>query len=43
MMNTEKDWEQYFEEERDVVVPELEAEGYEKVEEGMLERHFKTW
>ena len=26
----------YFEEERDVVVAELEAEGYEKVEEGMF-------
>lgn len=36
MMNTEKDWEQYFEEERDVVVAELEAEGCEKVEEGMF-------
>ena len=30
-MNTEKDWEQYFEVERDVVVAELEAEGYEKM------------
>lgn len=35
-MNTEMDWEQYIEEERDTVVAELEAEGYEKVEEGML-------
>ena len=35
-MKTEKDWEQYIEEERDVVVTELEAEGYEKVEEGMF-------
>ena len=35
-MNTEKDWEQYFEVERDVVVAELEAEGYEKVKEGMF-------
>ena len=32
----EKDWNQYFEVERDVVVAELEAEGYEKVEEGMF-------
>ena len=31
-----KDWEQYIEEERDVVVAKLEAEGYEKVEEGMF-------
>ena len=30
-MNTEKDREQYFEVERDVVVAELEAEGYEKM------------
>ena len=35
-MNTEKDWEQYIEEERDVVVAELEAEGYEVAEEGMF-------
>lgn len=35
-MNTEKDWEQYIEEERDTVVAELEAEGYEIVEEGMF-------
>ena len=35
-MKTEKDWEQYIEEERDVVVTELETEGYEKVEEGMF-------
>ena len=35
-MNTEKDWEQYIEEERDTVVAELEAEGYEKMEEGMF-------
>lgn len=31
-----KDWEQYIEVERDVVVTELEAEGYEKVKEGMF-------
>ena len=31
-----KDWEQYIEEERDVVVAELEAEGYEIEEEGMF-------
>ena len=36
MMNTEKDWEQYFEVERDVVVAELEAEDYEKMKEGMF-------
>ena len=35
-MNTEKDWEQYIEEERDVVVAKLEAEGYEIEEEGMF-------
>lgn len=35
-MNTEKDWEQYFEVERDIVVAELEAEGYEIEEEGMF-------
>ena len=35
-MNKEKDWEQYIEEERDVVVAELEAEGYEIEEEGMF-------
>ena len=31
-----KNWEQYIEEEKDVVVAELEAEGYEVVEEGMF-------
>ena len=31
-----KDWEQYIEVEKDVVVAELEAEGYEKVKEGMF-------
>ena len=31
-----KDWEQYYEVERDVVVAELEAEGYLKVKEGMF-------
>ena len=31
-----KDWEQYIEEERDTVVAELEAEGYEIEEEGMF-------
>ena len=31
-----KDWEQYYEVERDVVVAELEAEGYQKVKEGMF-------
>ena len=41
IMNTEKDWEKYIEEERDVVVAELEAEGYEKVEEGVF--IFGTW
>ena len=35
-MNTEKDWEQYIEVEKDVVVAELEAEGYEIEEEGMF-------
>ena len=35
-MIKDKDWEQYIEVERDVVVAELEAEGYEKVEEGMF-------
>jgi hypothetical protein len=34
--NTEKDWEQYIEVEKDVVVAELEAEGYEIEEEGMF-------
>ena len=32
----EKDWEQYIEEERDVVVAELKGEGYEVEEEGMF-------
>lgn len=32
-----KDWGKYIEEERDVVVAELESEGYEKVEEGSPE------
>jgi len=32
----EKDWEQYFEVEKDTVVAELVAEGYEKVKEGMF-------
>ena len=41
MMNTEKDWEQYIEEERDVVVAELKGEGYEVAEEGMF--IFGTW
>ena len=31
-----KDWEQYIEEERDTVVAELKAEGYEVAEEGMF-------
>ena len=31
-----KDWEQYIEEAKDVVVAELEAEGYEVEEEGMF-------
>ena len=35
-MNTEKDWEQYIEEERDVVVAELKGEGYEVAEEGVF-------
>ena len=35
-MNTEKDWEQYIEEERDTVVAELKGEGYEVAEEGMF-------
>ena len=35
-MNMEKDWEQYFEIEKDVVVAKLMAEGYEKVKEGMF-------
>ena len=35
-MNTEKDWEQYIEEERDTVVAELKGEGYEIEEEGMF-------
>ena len=35
-MNTEKAWEQYIEVEKDVVVAELEAEGYEIEEEGMF-------
>ena len=34
--NTEKDWEQYIEEERDTVVAELKGEGYEVAEEGMF-------
>ena len=32
----EKDWEQYFEVEKDTVVAELVAEGYEKVKVGMF-------
>ena len=35
-MNTEKDWEQYIEEAKDVVVAELKGEGYEIEEEGMF-------
>lgn len=35
-MNMEKDWEQYFEIEKDLVVAKLMAEGYEKVKEGMF-------
>ena len=35
-MNTEKDWEQYIEEERDTVVAELKGEGYEVAEEGVF-------
>ena len=35
-MNTEKDWEQYIEEERGTVVAELKGEGYEIEEEGMF-------
>lgn len=35
-MNTEKDWEQYIEEERDAVVAELKGEGYDIEEEGMF-------
>ena len=34
--NTEKDWEQYIEEERDTVVAELKGEGYEVAEEGVF-------
>jgi len=34
--NTEKDWEQYIEEEKDVVVTELKGEGFEVAEEGMF-------
>ena len=36
-MNTEKDWEQYIDNvEKDVLVAELETEGYEIEEEGMF-------
>ena len=35
-MNTEKDWEQYIEEEKDVVVAELKGEGFEVAEKGMF-------
>jgi hypothetical protein len=34
--NTEKDWEQYIEVEKDAVVAELKGEGYEIEEEGMF-------
>lgn len=37
----ERDWTKYFEVEKDIVVAELEAEGYEKEEEGMF--IFGTW
>ena len=40
-MNTENDWEQYIEVEKDVVVAELEGEGFEVEEEGMF--IFGTW
>ena len=36
-----KDWEQYIEVEKDVVVAELEGEGFEVEEEGMF--IFGTW
>ena len=35
-MNTEKDWEQYIEEEKDAVVAGLKGEGYEVAEEGVF-------
>ena len=35
-MNTEEDWEQYIEEERDTVLAELKGEGYEVAEEGIF-------
>lgn len=35
-MNTENDWEQYIEVEKDVVVAELKGEGYDIEEEGMF-------
>ena len=42
-MNTEKDWEQYIDNvEKDVLVAELEAEGYEVEEEGMFISGFRT-
>ena len=42
-MNTEKDWEQYIDNvEKDVLVAELEAEGYEIEEEGMFISGFWT-
>lgn len=40
-MNTENDWEQYIEVEKDVVVAELKGEGFEVEEEGMF--IFGTW
>ena len=40
-MNKEKDWEQYIEVEKDVVVAELKGEGFEVEEEGMF--IFGTW
>ena len=41
-MNTEKDREQYIEEEKDAVVAELKGEGYEIEEEGMFISGFWT-
>ena len=41
-MNTENDWEQYIEEEKDAVVAELKGEGYEIEEEGMFISGFWT-
>ena len=41
-MNTENDWEQYIEVEKDVVVAELKGEGYEIEEEGMFISGFWT-